>query len=163
MIPGYYNVSYPIRCIVDPITAGYKRNWNMLYIPDMNDLNWSVIIIWFGVQWLWWQQYVGDFMMVTILDVGDKNNYVGAFSLFWWFLTVINRSPTSLIGLKVVSNTFCLQHPLPTSIKPTYMVYYLTYIINRLTKSLPLEHCCLRETPATVEAILSNEFILLLK
>ena len=52
-------------------------------------------------QWCWWHRYVGDFF-----------RYVGD------FLYVLNRSPTSWIGhqhFKLVTNTFGLQHPSPTS------------------------------------------------
>ena len=53
-------------------------------------------------QWCWRQNYY----------VGDFFRYVGDYS------NVLNRSPTSWIGyqhLKLVTNTFGLQHPSPTS------------------------------------------------
>ena len=66
--------------------------------------NWKTftLLVHFRWQWCWWQNhYVGDFF-----------RYVGDFS------NVSNRSPTSWIGhqhLKLVTNTFGLQHPSPTS------------------------------------------------
>ena len=70
-------------------------------------------------QWCWWHRYVGDFMMVTDLRCWWQNHYVGD---FFRYVGVLNRSPswwpTFWIGhkqLKLVINTFGLQHPSPTS------------------------------------------------
>ena len=81
------------------------------YAPDStDDARW---------QWCWWHRYVGDFMMVTDLRCWWQNHYVGDFFRYVGdFLNVLNRSPTSWIGhqhLKLVTNTFGLQHPSPTS------------------------------------------------
>ena len=63
-------------------------------------------------------------MMVTDLRCWWQNHYVGDFFRYVGdFLNVLNRSPTSWIGhqhLKLVTNTFGLQHPLPTSI-PSFL------------------------------------------
>ena len=70
-------------------------------------------------QWCWWHRYVGDFTMVTDLRCWWQNHFVGDFFRYIGdFLNVLNRSPTSWIGhqhLKLVTNTFGLQHPSPTS------------------------------------------------
>ena len=68
---------------------------------------------------------VGDIVMLVTLwwwlisDVGWQNHYVGDFFRYVGdFFNVSNRSPTSWIGhqhLKLVTNTFDLQHPSPTS------------------------------------------------
>ena len=63
--------------------------------------------------------YVGDFMMVTDFRCWRQNHYVGDFFRYVGdFVNVLNRSPTSWIDhqqLKLVTNTFGLQHPSPTS------------------------------------------------
>ena len=72
-----------------------------------------------GWQWWWWHRYVGDFMMVTDLRCWWQNHYVGDFfRCVGDFLNVLTRSPTSWIShqhLKLVTNTFGLEHPSPTS------------------------------------------------
>ena len=58
---------------------------------------------------LWWWQ---------ILDIGDRFNMLGTIFVMLVILSVSNWSPRSKIGhqhLKVVTNTFRLQHPSPTS------------------------------------------------
>ena len=69
--------------------------------------------------WCWWHRYVGDFMMVTHFRCWWQNHNIGGFFRYVGdFLNVLNRSPTSRIGhqhLKLVTNTFGLQHPSPTS------------------------------------------------
>ena len=72
-----------------------------------------------GWQWCWWHRYVGDIMMVTDFICWWQNHYVGDFFRYVGeFLNVFNRSSTSWIGrqhLKLVTNTFGLQHPSPPS------------------------------------------------
>ena len=61
-------------------------------------------------------------MMVTVFRCWWQNHYVGDFFPYVGdFLNVLNWSPTSWIGhqnLKLVTNTFGLQHPSPTSMLP---------------------------------------------
>ena len=54
----------------------------------------------------WCQCYVGDFMMVTDLRCWWQNHYIDDYIL----------SPTA----KLVTNTFCLKHPSPTSMSPFF-------------------------------------------
>ena len=65
---------------------------------------------------------VSDFMMMTDFRCRWQNHYVGDFFRYVGdFLNLLNRSPTSCIGhqhLKLVTNTFGLQHPSPTSMLP---------------------------------------------
>ena len=90
-------------------------------------------------QWCWWHRYVGDFMMVTDFRCWWQNHYVGDFFRYVGdFLNLLNRSPTSCIGhqhLKLVTNTFGLQHPSPTSMLPPNY-YGRVQILPHKVKSL---------------------------
>ena len=67
----------------------------------------------------WWHCYVGDFMMLTNFSCWWQNHYVGdIFRYVGDFHNILNRSPTSWVGhqhLRLVTNTFGLQHPSPTT------------------------------------------------
>ena len=73
--------------------------------PDIHEYSWTapeinLVTVMLMTSLCWWL-YVGDFFRYG----GD-------------FFNVLNRSPTSWIGhqhLKLVTNTFGLQHPSPTS------------------------------------------------
>ena len=79
----------------------------------------SFSIRFLGWQWCWWHRNVGDFTMVADFRCWWQNHYVGDFfRCVGDFLDVLNRSPSSWIGhqhLKLVTNTFGLQHLSPTS------------------------------------------------
>ena len=78
----------------------------------------NVFHIQYWWQWCWWHRYVGGFMMVTGFRCWWQNHYVGDFFRYVGDFTNVNRSPTFWIGhqhLKLVTNTFGLQHPSSTS------------------------------------------------
>ena len=71
---------------------------------------------------------VGDFMMVTVFRSWWQNHDIDEFFTWcwrvvqWWF-SECDRLSTSKFGhrhQKVVTNTFRLQHPSPTSVSPFY-------------------------------------------
>ena len=111
------------------LNVEYFINVFFLFVdsPFIFDLNNEDFVHWIrnvyrwvtGWQWCWWHRYVCDFMMVTDLRCWWQNHYVGDFFRYVGdFLNVLNRSPLSWIGhkhLKLVTNTFGLQHPSPTS------------------------------------------------
>ena len=87
-------------------------------------------------QWCWWNCYVGDFMMVTDFRFWWQNHYVGDFFRYVGdFSNLSNRSPTSWIShqhLKLITNTFGLQHPSPTSMKPWLIDWPFTSVVKIL-------------------------------
>jgi len=96
-------------------------------VSDVGDKVILVTLWWWqfqGWQLCYWHCYDTDYMTLTDFRCWWRNHYVGDFS------NVFNQSSTSWIGhehLKLVINTFCLQHPSPTSISPQNLVRRLTF------------------------------------
>ena len=74
-------------------------------------------------------------MMMTDFRYCWQNHYVGD------FLNELNRSPTPFIGhqhLKLVTNTFGLEHPSPTSlwspVRNDQMIYLMDGQANKMEK-----------------------------
>ena len=100
-----------------PLSFHIKRFYQQRQHHYVTNITVFASKIWW--QWCWWHHYVGDFMMVTDWRCWWQNHYVGDFFRYVGdFLNELNRSPISWIGhqhLKLVTNTFGLQHPSPTS------------------------------------------------
>ena len=94
-------------------------------------------------QWGWWHCYVGNSMMVPDLRCWCQKYYVGDFFRYVGdFLSISNRSPTSWIGhqlLKLVTNTFGLQHPSSTSMSPSVNIGYLDQIVLNISEFLVIK------------------------
>ena len=86
------------------------RRFTMFIIKRKNCIKISNSDIKIRWQWGWWHRYVGDFMMVTDFRCWWQNHYVGDF--FRYVGDVGHQH------LKLVTNTFNLQHPSPTSMLP---------------------------------------------
>ena len=69
-----------------------------------------------GLLWYWWQHYVGDYIILRVVDFGGRTIMLGTFQCEESFIKISNRSPTF--------HSCQQQKPSPASMWPNFYGSY---------------------------------------